>query len=106
MKNQYWIALGPCHVAIADLVKVHAGVWMLTRINVPHAYRGQGFGRQLLQMILDDADRFSQTIELGILDSGGLSHAQLEEWYRRNGFEEVNRNTWSRSPRKLTQVES
>lgn len=59
---------------------------VITRINVPKESRGKGYGRKLLQQIIDDADAEGVYLYLEILASGGLIHDQLEAWYLRHGF--------------------
>ena len=59
---------------------------LITRINVPDRYRGNGIGSKLLQQILKDADQEGITLYLEILASGGLTYIQLDAWYRRHGF--------------------
>jgi predicted N-acetyltransferase YhbS len=98
MKETYVIRCSkPPHCAIADLIPLDPtlmgeDVWqenayLLTRINVPPAYRGQKYGRMLLTKILRDANRSHATIViLQINPSGGLGYKQLEAWYKRHGF--------------------
>lgn len=73
--------------AIADLAPGEISTfWTITRINVPVEFRGQGYGKALLDMILADADSTGRTLWLQPASSGGLEQATLEAWYERNGF--------------------
>lgn len=74
--------------AIADLVSPGELMphWTITRINVPVDHRGHGYGRQLLQMIIDDADQESITLALEPSPSDGLDYDQLVNWYARHDF--------------------
>jgi GNAT superfamily N-acetyltransferase len=92
MKQTYIIRdpdTGNLAAAIADLVrwpKEDSKNYIITRINVMEQYRGQGFGRQILNEILSDADKEGVVLFLEPSASGGLSKQELEEWYERNGF--------------------
>lgn len=73
---------------------------IITRINVPQKDRGKRFGTQLLNMILEDADKGSVTLFLEIGSSDGLSTEQLEAWYERHGFSRMpGQYIWKRSPK-------
>lgn len=79
-------------LAIADLVTpgaIHEG-WVITRINVPRRYRGEGHGTALLKEILADADAEGADLWLDVSPSDGLDWGQLVAWYERHGFERVN----------------
>lgn len=99
MKTCYGIAIG-YRLAIADLVKDGRNTYMLTRINVPVQHRGQGYARQLLKQILDDADREGVIIKLHVSEGGGLSDEQLTEWYKRHGFAWRNCLFYERLPKE------
>lgn len=74
--------------AVADLepIEGHENSYLLTRINVPVRSRGQGLAKQLLEMILNDADREGATLWLEPVASGGLTYQELVDWYERHGF--------------------
>ena len=72
--------------SIADLMEVQTGVFLITRINVPKASRGQGLGSKILKEILEDADEEDVTLEIHPMPSGSLTRKQLSEWYIRYGF--------------------
>jgi predicted GNAT family acetyltransferase len=81
----------PCYVikevsAIADLSESDDGAWQIHRINVPTQHRGKGVGRGLLDAICNDADKERVALWLLPIPSGGLSYAQLVDWYARRGF--------------------
>ena len=59
---------------------------VITRINVPHSLRGQGYGRQLMAQILYDADHEGVPLMLAPEPSDGLDFRALEAWYERCGF--------------------
>lgn len=75
--------------AIADLVRwptEKSKNYVITRINVMDKYRGMGFGTQILETILKDADEEGIRLFLEPSASGGLSQDELIEWYKRHGF--------------------
>lgn len=86
MKNCYVIKLSPHNIAIADLTDYYGKGLLLTRINVPKEFRNRKFGTELLNIILNDADKFKVTLFLEISPSDGLDYNQLETWYLKNGF--------------------
>ena len=74
-------------LAVLDCVETHPGVAMITRVNTPAKFRGQGIASALLKHVLARADRLGVVTTLSIQPSDGLDHAALEAWYRRHGFE-------------------
>lgn len=52
------------------------------------SWRGQGVAGNLLRRVLADADREGVELQLNAqpLDGGGLTLAQLRDWYGRHGF--------------------
>ncbi len=86
MKTYYGKRLAsPIGLAVADLMPCFDGM-LLTRINTPKAHRGKGVARALLIEMLHDADRDQVTLYLEVSASDGLSHDELDAWYRRYGF--------------------
>lgn len=90
--------------AIADVCKMPVDstrreYYVITRINVMERYRGRGFGTQILNEILADADAEDVILYLDPLPSGGLNAEELKAWYERHGFEW---GTWHmrRKPKK------
>jgi GNAT superfamily N-acetyltransferase len=89
--------------SIADLCDYYGHGMLLTRINVPKASRGRGHARALLRRILEDADAFGVTLFLEISPSDGLGFAELEAWYKRNGFHEIRASgLYRRRPQKIS----
>jgi ribosomal protein S18 acetylase RimI-like enzyme len=103
MKTCYTTRLGSTALAIADLVAPGetANHWVVTRINVPRDYRGQGYARQLLQQILDDADSEQVTLAVEVSPSDGLNFGSLVAWYRRYGFKSTAFGYMVRKPKPL-----
>lgn len=89
MPTCFHIRLGPASLAIADLVDYYGEGLIITRINVPVKFRGQGHGRALLQQITDAADKHATTLWLEVGASDGLDSEQLRRWYLRHGFRDV-----------------
>lgn len=86
--------------SIADLVEYQDGL-MLTRINVPIAQRCQGVGTQLLQRIINDADKYGVTLYLFVSNGGGpnsMTDQRLVKWYKRHGFKTIHRHYMVRRP--------
>lgn len=89
MKSGYWIQVGSGRIAVADLVELLDSVWLITRINVPLGYRGRGYGRSLLEQIVEDAEAEDVTLVLEISSYGSeMDNERLQEWYMRYGFVE------------------
>jgi ribosomal protein S18 acetylase RimI-like enzyme len=59
----------------------------ITRIVVPKALRGQGYGSMVLERACRDADNEGVTLHLQVEASGGMTDDELILWYRRYGFE-------------------
>lgn len=93
MKNTYIINCSKFRIAIGDLHEFEDGFW-ITRLNVPLEFRGQGFGRQLINLILSDADKFGATLYLQVSSSGELDNTDISKWYSRNGFVESSLETF------------
>lgn len=75
--------------AIADLTNLGEmvpGTMTITRIHVPPAHRGMGYGAQLLRQIVSDADEVGILLSLEINPYGPLDYQDLENWYIRYGF--------------------
>lgn len=93
MKQTYIIRdpdKGVFAAAIADLVRwpnENSKNYVITRINVMERYRGMGFGTQILNEILADADKEGVKLFLEPIASNGLTQKELEAWYVRHGFE-------------------
>lgn len=100
MKNCY---VDEEHISIADLCDYYGKGLVITRINVPSQYRGNGYGSALLKQIVKDADTDRVSLFLEILPSGGLNYTQLKSWYGRYGFQPWN-GIMRRVPRKLEEV--
>jgi GNAT superfamily N-acetyltransferase len=100
MKHHYNVKLGGRFLAVADLVWHTKKTLMLTRINVPTPYRGQGHASKLLKQILADADAEGITIHLHASPSGGLDESQLIAWYERHGFVTKNCLIMERNPQE------
>lgn len=79
--------VGDVALAVLDCVETHPGVCMITRINTPAKFRGQGIASGLLKQTLALADRLGVVMTLSIHPSDGLDYDALDAWYRRHGFE-------------------
>lgn len=98
MKHCYTKRLSEVRLAIVDLTMYEDGA-IINRINVPHSFRGQGIGSELLKNVLNDADKDSIPLYLEIHASDGLDRDQLKAWYTRNGFKEIDNNFYKREPK-------
>lgn len=105
MKTTYIIRdpdTGSLAAAIADTVmwpKEGSKYCIITRINVMIKYRGEGYGTEILNQIIADADAEKVTLLLEPSASGGLSQAELVNWYERHGFKY---GQWSMGRRPAT----
>lgn len=90
MKSTYYIQHDSYCAVIADLTPpegFHPTWWYVNRIHVLDKYQHQGYGTRIMKWITQDADLEKVTLCLEINAYGALSHEQLEEWYRKYGFE-------------------
>jgi len=85
MRETYSIRFGPGLIASVKLTE-GAGVWHIDTVHVPPELRGRGVSRRLLTRVLSDADRASVRLSLEARACGGLSQADLVNYYRRLGF--------------------
>lgn len=106
MKLSFYHLLTPSHLAVLDAVhRDTSGRYLtdesrtviLTRINVPEKFRGQGHASRLLKEFLQQCDENEVTVILYISPSGGLNYDQLRDWYIRHGFEGVD-GRYTRKP--------
>ena len=85
MKNIYYIGISKDKMASIDLAPYDKG-WMITRIFVPEDCRRQGFGSQVLKLVLEDADIEHVILYLPIHPYSNTEYQRLEAWYKRHGF--------------------
>ena len=85
MKTLYYVGIDKHKMASIDLVEYLKG-FVITRIFVPPEHQGQGYGSQVLKLVLDDADAEGIILYLTVNAYGALSAKQLRDWYRRHGF--------------------
>jgi ribosomal protein S18 acetylase RimI-like enzyme len=102
MKSSFYIKLPDGRIAVADLIHITNNHYVISRINVPIAWRGLGYGRKLLQQIIEEADAENTILTLGVYDSGGLTKRQLIAWYKRYGFKK-SKTSYSRKPKGKVQ---
>lgn len=84
--GHYSYRLDHISLAVLDHVDYYGRGRIITRINVPSAYRGLGVGSYLLNKIMMDAALAKVNLYLEIMPSDGLNYAQLRSWYERYGF--------------------
>ena len=87
--------LSPVALAVLDSCDYYGEGEIITRINVPKAYRGQGHGTSLLREACANADANGVNLWLEISSSDGLDYYQLKAWYIRHGFRNY-RGIWRR----------
>jgi ribosomal protein S18 acetylase RimI-like enzyme len=98
--------------AIADLLYIDysphsdAPLWLITRINVPKAYRRLGHGTLLLQWLCLDADREGETLLLEVSPSDGPGVKPLIAWYKKYCFKPVGIGEASRVLIRYPKVQS
>jgi ribosomal protein S18 acetylase RimI-like enzyme len=105
VKSGYYIKIDDTSLAVLDLTDYYNKGLIITRINVPKAHRGKGFGRKLLEECLSDVDLDGITLWLEIAESDGLNYYQLEAWYERYGFKNLG-GIYRRKPAKRQQFDS
>jgi predicted GNAT family N-acyltransferase len=97
--NNLHVKLCTVHLAVLDIHEAEPNVYVITRINVPKAHRGEGVGRTLLTEICRDADELKVTLKLEINPYGEMTHDELAAWYERYGFIHDGKGTWWRKPK-------
>ena len=105
MKHSYVLLIPSGRNRVRATASLHndgGGEWTIDRINVPDIVRGKGHGSTLLKSICEDADRRGIILKLHIIAGDGLTHAQLESWYRRHGFKIRNALTHERIPKAVS----
>jgi len=93
MKPTYHIVM-PVGIrpAIADVSEIGTSLYLVNRINVPEDFRGQGYGKKLLEAITKDADLEDVVLMLEVHASDSrdiMNNDELIAWYRRHGFKMV-----------------
>lgn len=81
-----YIRLSATKIAVLDTTEYYGEGRIITRINVPEDFRGQGHGRALLREAIRQADEHGVDLWLEISESDGLNWDALRSWYRRAGF--------------------
>lgn len=72
--------------AVANVSKTCYRVYTINRIWVAPSHRGKGFGSQVMQKVLADADAQGITLRLLVAPQDGLKYEELVAWYERCGF--------------------
>lgn len=86
MKGSFYIKIDPMSLVVLDACDYYGRGMIITRINVPKAHRGKGYGTKVLKKCLKEADRKRVRLFLEVSASDGLNRDQLTEWYKRHGF--------------------
>lgn len=73
--------------------------YVINRVNVPKEYRRQGIGNQLMKEVMEDADTEQLYLYLSINPYGDMTYNDLELWYLRLGFMEVDTGWFCRNPK-------
>jgi ribosomal protein S18 acetylase RimI-like enzyme len=102
MRRCYHLSVGHRATATAHLRAGMEGTWWLTNLHVPVGYRGEGYGRALLERVCEDADYYDVALRLDARPSGGLDYAALVAWYERCGFVQDNDGYYTREPQCVT----
>ena len=88
MKTCYIVKLNKFCIGIADLTNYYSKGLVITRINIPVAFRRQGYGTKLLDQICKDADISKTVLFLEIVSSGDMPYNNLILWYKSKGFKD------------------
>jgi ribosomal protein S18 acetylase RimI-like enzyme len=93
--------------ASASLDVIAHDTWEITYLRVDNEFRGQGYGRLLLNRVLRAADARGKVLELYVSsgDINRMDDRALQAWYERNGFVCINSLTWRREPQLLSTTE-
>jgi ribosomal protein S18 acetylase RimI-like enzyme len=71
----------------AELVDLGGGLWEIGWVLTLEDRRGMGDARELMALVLADADEEGTTLGLVVAPSGPLDFEALAGWYARLGFE-------------------
>lgn len=80
----------------ASLLNIKPAMSILTGIEVECKLRGRGYGTELLKQVLTDADKEGVVITLSVSSDDSpkaLSNDQLQAWYERHGFYQIEGKT-------------
>lgn len=78
------------HWATMSFINIDETTALVTSVEVNRAYRGRGYGTNILRLALSIADERGVTLLLGVAPDGtGLDAEQLIDWYGRHGFERL-----------------
>ena len=76
----------PTRIAVLDACDYYGLGQIITRINVPKEFRGQGIASKLLRECCQKADQAGTMLFLEIAPSDGLGYDALVAFYTRYGF--------------------
>jgi predicted GNAT family N-acyltransferase len=97
IQTQFILRLSKIRIGILDIVPVYytdpnklnmLGLQecLVSRINIPSEFRGQGHGTTLLNSCLQYADDNKLVLLIEVSSSGDMTNTQLTNWYRKFGF--------------------
>jgi len=73
--------------------------WLITRVTTPIKLRNKGYATNVLQMVLEDADKEGETLLLGVSpDEPNIDINRLIKFYERHGFVYQSDNIMIRNP--------
>lgn len=79
-------------LGVAWLRRVEQHLYFLSFITIYKQFRGKGYGKLLLGIILKDAKKENIHIELKVDSFGKMSHNELINWYEKQGFVRIEGN--------------
>lgn len=88
---------------VADTIQMDDHTYLLTRVETGQECRGKGYGTEILERVLADADAEGATLLLSVepdLSPGSLDAAALTAWYSRHGFRPYRDGGMIREPRR------
>lgn len=89
MRSSFYARIDVASLAVVDLTDYFGKGLIITRVNVPEAHRGKGWGRKMMTEVLQEADKTSTTLWLEISSSGEMTWEDLRSWYEKLGFTDV-----------------
>lgn len=86
-----------------DLVTQYPGVtyensFNVCRFVVSEQYRNQGIGTAIFKTFIEYADKMGYYLDLGINPYGDLTYDQLQKFYEKFGFTEIEEGLFFRVP--------
>jgi diamine N-acetyltransferase len=93
--EMFGLFLDDSQIGFVAIEKADGGVYYLDKLAVLPEYRHQGYGRKLVEFVVDHvAERAGEKVSLGMIDESIV----LKNWYKELGFEETGTKKFDHLP--------